>query len=170
MRELLGELDQEDGPEHPDTWLTHESGWTLSVFQSGLAIWSYDADHDAAATPDEEESEVWSEPRHQVGVSRERALDLWLKLSRGEIAAIEQEPWQPGHSPPMSAETRAQLVRDAVERRLASKRRFYETLGPERPDVPCSRAGCRRGAIHHSVECRVHHFESVCRESCPFSD
>ena len=37
MRELLAQLDAHD-PEHPDAWLTHESGWTLSVFESGLVI------------------------------------------------------------------------------------------------------------------------------------
>lgn len=88
MRELLAELDQDD-PEHPDTWLSHESGWSLSVFQSGLVVWEYVED------PGEERTE----PRHQVGVSREKALDLWLKLSRAELDAIEQEPWRPGYSP-----------------------------------------------------------------------
>jgi hypothetical protein len=105
------------------------------------------------------------------GVSREKVLALWLKLAQGDLVAIEAEPWLPGsHSPPLSAEMRAQLVREAEERSLASNRAFYEALGPERADVPCRRAGCRRGAISYSVLCRVHHFESVCRQPCPFSE
>lgn len=87
MRELLAELDRND-PEHPDAWLSHENGWCLSVFQSGLVIWEYV----------EEAGEERIEPRHQVGVSREKALDLWLKLSMGEFDAIEREPWRPGYS------------------------------------------------------------------------
>ena len=83
MREILAELDKHD-PEHPDVWLTHESGWTLLVFESGLVVW--------------ENPETEDEPRHQINVSSEKALELWLKLARGEIAAIEQEPWCPGQS------------------------------------------------------------------------
>ena len=36
MREIFAELKQSD-PEHPDTWLTHESGWTLSIHEK--AVW-----------------------------------------------------------------------------------------------------------------------------------
>jgi hypothetical protein len=86
MRELLAELDQDD-PEHPDVSLSHESGWSLSVFQSGLVVWEYV----------EEAGEERIEPRHQLGVSTEKALDLWLKLSRAELDAIEQEPWRLGY-------------------------------------------------------------------------
>ncbi|MDB6017528.1 MAG: hypothetical protein JWR19_2017 [Pedosphaera sp.] len=84
IREILAELDESD-PEHPDAWLTHESGWTLSAHEIGLVVW--------------ENLESSDEPRHQVGISREKALELWLKLSRGEVAAIHQEPWRPGQSP-----------------------------------------------------------------------
>lgn len=35
MREVLAELDVPD-PEHPDAWMTHESGWTLSIFFTRL--------------------------------------------------------------------------------------------------------------------------------------
>jgi hypothetical protein len=155
MRVLLAQLDEHD-PEHPDTWLTHESGWTLSVFGSGLVIWG--------------NMESRKEPRHQVGVSREKALSLWLKLSRGEIAAIEQEPWSAGQSPPQSAGERAELTRKAEETILASSRKFYEALGPERAEVPCRQTGCNRGAVRHSVLCRVHHFESLYHRPCPFHD
>ena len=58
LREVLTELERPD-PEHPDVWLTHESGWTLSVYGSGLLVW--------------ENPESTIEPRHQVGVPREAA-------------------------------------------------------------------------------------------------
>lgn len=38
MLEVLKELEADD-PEHPDCWLTHESGWTLSVGGSGRVIY-----------------------------------------------------------------------------------------------------------------------------------
>jgi hypothetical protein len=82
MREALSELDVED-LEHPDAWLTHESGWTLSVFSSGLVVWDNLAEPGAS--------------QHQNGISRDRALELWQTLSRGDIAAIEREPWSPGY-------------------------------------------------------------------------
>jgi hypothetical protein len=47
---------------------------------------------------------------------------------------------------------------------------FYESLGDERGEVACREPGCNRGAIHLSVFCRVHHFESVKKEKCPFTD
>ena len=33
------------------------------------------------------------QPRHMRGVTRERVLELWQRLSRGELSAIEGEPW-----------------------------------------------------------------------------
>jgi hypothetical protein len=155
MREILEELEQSD-PEHPDTWLTHEDGWTLSIYESGLVIW--------------ENMESPNEPRHQVCVSREKALDLWLKLSRGEVTAIHREPWRPGQSPPQSTEEIAGLKRKADEITLASFRDFYDRLGPERATVPCRHVGCQKGAIFNSVFCRAHHFESIYHRPCPFQD
>ena len=155
MREILAELEKSD-PEHPDTWLSHESGWTLSVYESGLVIL--------------ENMESEEEPRHQVGVSREKALELWLKLSRGEIAAVNQEPWCPGQAPPRSAEEQEEITKKAEAITLALDRDFYDRLGPERATVPCRHAGCPKGAISNSVFCRVHHFESICHRPCPFHD
>jgi hypothetical protein len=47
-------------------------------------------------------------------------------------------------------------------------REFFEVLGEERCDVPCRSKGCTRGAINHSVFCRVHHYEMIKKEPCPF--
>ena len=49
-------------------------------------------------------------------------------------------------------------------------RQFYDSLGAERSSIKCRRDGCDRGAIEHSVLCRVHHFEQVKRKTCPFGD
>ena len=82
MRELLSQLDRADG-EHTDVSVVHESGWSLSVFASGLVVW------------ENVESEV--PPQHQRDVPRDRALDLWLRLARGDIESIAGEPWRPGY-------------------------------------------------------------------------
>jgi hypothetical protein len=60
-------------------------------------------------------------------------------------------------SPPPSAAERKDLA-------------FYNALGPERNDIPCRREGCRRGAVAQSAYCRVHHYEMVMGEPCPFSE
>lgn len=49
-------------------------------------------------------------------------------------------------------------------------REFFDALGIERSDVPCRATGCSRGAVHQSVLCRIHHFEMIKKESCPFTD
>jgi hypothetical protein len=155
MRELIAELAVKD-PEHPDTWLTHESGWTLAVHETGLVVW--------------ENLEEDVESRHLVHVPRETALQLWLKLSRGEIEVVEREPWSPGQSPPISDDEKAARAKQVEETRLVIFRTFYDKLGPERPEVPCRTPGCTRGAIRLSVRCRVHHFESIYKQPCPFDD
>src|SRR6478752_6624545 len=79
MREALAELDVEDD-EHPDVALIHESGWCLGAYPSGLLIWEH-LGHDNVG------------PGHMRGISRERVLELWQELARGEITAIDREPW-----------------------------------------------------------------------------
>jgi hypothetical protein len=83
LRELLQSLDIEDG-EHPDVALRHETEWCLSVFPSGLLVWENVEDTD-------------DRPRHMKGVPREKVLALWLDLARGNVAAVEAEPWLPGY-------------------------------------------------------------------------
>jgi hypothetical protein len=56
------------------------------------------------------------------------------------------------------------------EIKLKLDREFFDALGAERTDVPCRAEGCTRGAIHHSVFCRAHHFEAIKHESCPFPE
>jgi hypothetical protein len=81
MREVLAQLDADDS-EHCSVSLTHESEWCLGAYQGGLLIW---------------ENLEEDEPRHMDGVPRERILYLWIKLSEGNMEAIEAEPWLPGY-------------------------------------------------------------------------
>ena len=81
LREILAELDVDDS-EHPDASLTHETEWSLSAFQSGLLMW---------------ENLEEGEPRHMTGVSRGQVRELWLLLSRGDIAGVDAQPWLPGY-------------------------------------------------------------------------
>jgi hypothetical protein len=46
---------------------------------------------------------------------------------------------------------------------------FYRALGSERQDVRCKHEGCQNGAIQNSVLCRVHHYEMIRHEPCPFT-
>src|SRR4029078_8456855 len=78
---LYDELQTED-EEHPSVALCHESEWCLSVYRGGLLIWENVEDPDI-------------EPRHIDAVSKEHTIALWIKLSQGDIAAIDQEPWLP---------------------------------------------------------------------------
>jgi hypothetical protein len=82
MLAVLAELDADD-PEHPDVALEHESGWALSAFPSGLAVF--------------ENVETDDEPRHLTGLSRADVADLWRLLAMGNLADLELQPWLPGY-------------------------------------------------------------------------
>lgn len=73
MRAALAELDTPD-IEHPNTWLSDDDGWTVDVYESGLAILSH-------------EDEVICERRN---VARDEALKLWLLLQQGRREEIRQ--------------------------------------------------------------------------------
>ena len=89
LREILRELDIETGDfEHPDVSLKQETEWSLSAFLSGLLIWENVGDG-----PEDDEVKP---ARHMNGVSRQKVLELWLKLAAGNIAVVEAEPWLPG--------------------------------------------------------------------------
>lgn len=137
MRAILAELDAPDD-EHPDAWLTHESGWTLSADQHGRLVL------------ENVESEV--PPRHMRGVPRERVLALWLQLATGKIEDVERATWEPGYgNEPLTEAHRAKL--DAE--RLALDRGFYDSLG---------RSETHRDAKHRSA--RVVRFTRACSVAC----
>jgi hypothetical protein len=82
MREVLGQLEVAD-PRDPSASVTHESEWCLGAYPGGLLVWeNLEADHP---------------PRHMNGVPSDRVLELWVKLSHGQLAEVEAEPWLPGY-------------------------------------------------------------------------
>jgi hypothetical protein len=80
---VLAELDGPDDPEHPDVALSHESGWTLSAFTTGLLVWENVEDGD--------------DPRHLPSVDRSEVRTLWAALAEGDLAKVEAQPWQSGY-------------------------------------------------------------------------
>ena len=157
MASALAELDEDD-EEHPDTWLSHENGWSLSADQDGRLTWE-NADEDG-------------EPRHLLDVSRAKVLALWRRLAEGDLEAIEREPWRPGygHGPGLSPEELAERERQQAESIRIHDREFYDRLGPERESTRCRREGCERGTVALSVFCRRHEFENLQQRPCPFDD
>ena len=93
LREILQELDIEtEDFEHPDVSLKHETEWCLSAFLSGVLIWE-----NVDGVPENDDTDPEAKlARHMKGVSRQKVLELWLKLAAGDIAAVEAEPWLPG--------------------------------------------------------------------------
>lgn len=84
MRAVLDQLDAPDAEEaeHPDVSLVHDaSAWSLSVFPNGTVLFENLEDDDEA-------------PHHLPQVSRHDALQMWLKLSRGEIEHLLALPWK----------------------------------------------------------------------------
>jgi len=99
LREILQELDIEtEDFEHPDVSLKHETEWCLSAFLSGLLVWQNvgDDSEDADPIPENELVRYMKGVRHMKGVSRQKVLELWLRLAAGDIAAVDAEPWLPG--------------------------------------------------------------------------
>lgn len=83
MRALLAKLDDPaaEDAEHPDISLIHDpSAWSISVFPNGTVTFENLEAEDAA-------------PFYMNAVSRRKALQLWLELSRGEIDRLRGQPW-----------------------------------------------------------------------------
>ena len=151
MQIALAELDVQD-EEHPDTWLTHESGWTLACHENGLVRWDNLDEGD----------ECW----HLESVSRSEMLNLWIKLSEGKIDDIKTLNWIPGNGyrPPT-----AEQLQEISQWVLEGDRLFFDAL-VRQSDIQCQAPGCSRKAIVRSVMCRVHHFEMIRNKPCPFDD
>jgi hypothetical protein len=59
------------------------------------------------------------------------------------------------------------MQEEIEESQFAKDRKFFDALGSELSE-PCRQEGCTRGRVRNSVLCAVHHFENVCRRTCPF--
>jgi len=150
MRSFLQRLDPSD-VEHGAAWLWTEEGVTLEWSVDGRLV--FDTEGPGPA-------------RHMKPVSRERVLELWMALARGGMDEVESCGWEPGNGYVLTAERERELR----DERLAEDRSFYDSLGVERVGTRCNAPGCTRGTVAWSVRCRVHHFESIRRRSCPFDD
>jgi hypothetical protein len=150
MRRFLDAIDTSD-EEHGAAWLSTDADYTLEWSDAVLVVSGPGFDPPS---------------RHMRKVPRERALELWIALARGDVAAVERCGWRlgNGHAPDPARDERLRAWQ------LEQDRKFYDLLGEERSDVPCRGDGCRRGAVKHSVLCRPHHFESVWKRPSPFSD
>ena|SRR5687767_6862266 len=73
MRAALAELHTPD-IEHPDAWLSDEDGWTVTVYETGLVIFSHQ----------------FKDICQRRGLTRDEALELWLLLQRGRRDEIKQ--------------------------------------------------------------------------------
>ena len=82
MLSALAELLTPD-PEHPDCWLSDESGWTVAAHQSGTVVL--------------ENIESGEGPWHIPAVDRQFVLELWQALQRGDLTAVREHKWQEGY-------------------------------------------------------------------------
>ncbi|MEU9113228.1 hypothetical protein AB0D04_15945 [Streptomyces sp. NPDC048483] len=80
MRRVLDGLAEADD-EHPDVSLSHESGWCLSAYASGLLVWE-----------NAEDNTVHPGEMHEVG--RDEILRLFGLLAAGDIGALDGLPWR----------------------------------------------------------------------------
>ncbi|KGB53747.1 hypothetical protein OVY29_03895 [Sphingopyxis sp. SE2] len=81
---LLDELDDRpEDEEHGSVSLIHESQWGLGIRRNGYV--------------DFENVEADDEPRHMENVPRAKLLELMEALARGDLVALEAEPWVAGY-------------------------------------------------------------------------
>ena len=80
---LLHELDDRpEDTEHGSVAVSHESEWCISVSRGGYVIFEHLED---------------GGERHMRDVPEAKIIELWTRLSEGDITTIEQEPWIPGY-------------------------------------------------------------------------
>ena len=82
LMSALDELKQRD-PEHPDCWVSDESGWSLSAHEGGLVVL--------------ENIETGEGPWHMRGIPPHAVLEYWGMLITGDIASLKGLPWKDGY-------------------------------------------------------------------------
>jgi hypothetical protein len=82
MQSALAELTTPD-PEHPDCWLSDESGLTIAAHEGGKVVL--------------ENPESDAGPRYLKCVPPEIVLQLWLALQAGDLDAIQKHGWLDGY-------------------------------------------------------------------------
>ena len=81
LPDLLAELDVDD-PEHTDVAIRTPEGWTLSAMQHGDVYWENIEDDAAVAVV-----------RYMRRLPRERTLELFRAVARGDLDEVEAQPW-----------------------------------------------------------------------------
>jgi hypothetical protein len=84
--EKLNDLyDEKDGgdEEHFGVSVIHKTGWCLTLHPNDTLVW--------------ENVEDGHNPRHMNSVPRDKVLELWRCLARGDITQIESELWLQGY-------------------------------------------------------------------------
>ncbi len=69
--------------EHFGVSVVHETEWCLALHPDNTLIW--------------ENLEVGDYPRHMKNVPKDKVLELWRNLARGDLARVESEPWLAGY-------------------------------------------------------------------------
>jgi hypothetical protein len=154
LRDFLEGIDLDD-VEHGAAWVSDEFDNNLEFNGDGTLVFSRGLD---------------AAPRHISGVSKPRALELWLLLIAGRLDDLESQTWMPGLRPALPPQEAARRQLELAEWQRHDDRAFYDLLGPERPGDTCRKDGCTRGRISHSALCRMHHFESMRGRPCPFDE
>ena len=93
-----------------------------------------------------------------TGVTRERAIEVFLLLQRGEVAKLKALWWSPGPPPAPEGWLVSWVERVHAWRIAADDAGFTQGLGPESGEV-CRTESCSRRSVRFSVFCRQHHFE-----------
>ena len=60
-----------------------DTGWSMSAHRDGRVVFEHLGGNGTA--------------RHMIPVSKERVLELWLRLVSGRIDDLLSEPWKPGY-------------------------------------------------------------------------
>lgn len=84
MRKVITQLDDPDAEQvdHPDVSLVHDSsGWSISLYPTGIATFENLNDNDAP-------------PKVMTNLSRNAALKLWIDLSKGRIDQLKALNWE----------------------------------------------------------------------------
>ena len=85
LHSLLAELDERTtDDEHVSVSVRRPDGWCVGAYASGLVLL-------------ENVEDLTIEPRHLYVRDRAGACRLLTLLARGDLAALEREPWRPGN-------------------------------------------------------------------------
>ena len=81
---LLDELDERpEDVEHASVSVIHESEWGLGFHSGGYVAF--------------EHVEGEGEPRHMRAVPRAKLIEMMETIARGDLDALEREPWLSGY-------------------------------------------------------------------------